>query len=86
MSRSLVADLELDLGALSELFDGDLLGMFALDFAEEMEVGIQLLCVVLVGVRAQLVVIGALVLPLLVWLHVQELHEGIELHLVEFIS
>ena len=86
MSGASAADFEFDLGALSELFDCDFLGVSALDFGQEMEVGVELLGVVLVGVGAELVVVDGGVLPLLVGLYVQELHEGVKLNFIEFVS
>jgi hypothetical protein len=70
MSRTFVADFELDLGALSELFDCDLLGVLTLDFCQNVEIRIEVLRVVLIGVSTELVVMCCCILPLLVRLNV----------------
>jgi hypothetical protein len=49
MSWALAADFELDLRAFSELFHCDFLGVSTLDLSQEMEVGVELLGIVLVG-------------------------------------
>ena len=85
--RSLArTDLELDLGAFSKFFDGNPLGMLALNFCKDVEVGIELLRIVLVGVCAKLVVVNRCVLPLFVRLDIEKFHERVELDFVEFIS
>lgn len=78
---SLVADSDLDLGALSPLFGLYLLGGLAFLLGQDVEGGVQLLTRVFVVVHAQLVVVGGGVLPLAVRLHVEHLHEGADLHL-----
>lgn len=85
-SGDLVADLDLDLGASSPLGNADLGSGLALDLRQDVELGVQLLGLVLVSVCAQLVVVGRLVLPLLVRLDVQHLHEVANLDLREVLA
>ena len=56
------------------------LGFLALLLAEDVEHGVELLGLVLVGVQAELVVEDVLVLPVAVGFDVQNLHEGIDLN------
>lgn len=81
-----VADLELDLCAFSELFNGDLFGVLTLDLSQQVESGIEVLGIVFVGVGTKFVMVHGGVLPLLVGLNVQKLHEAIEFHLVELVA
>mmetsp|Transcript_7241 Transcript_7241/g.6357 ORF Transcript_7241/g.6357 Transcript_7241/m.6357 type:complete len:124 (-) Transcript_7241:1917-2288(-) len=48
-----------------------------------MEVRIQMLSFILIGVDSQLIMVETIVLPLLGRPNVQELHESIQLHLIE---
>ena len=75
VSRALVADFELDLGAFSELFNSYLFCILTFNFSQEMEVRIELLRIVLVGVCTKLVVVNCCILPLLVGFDVKEFHE-----------
>lgn len=82
----LVADLDLDLGAFSPLGNADPRSSLALDLGEDMELGVQLLGLVFVSVSTELVVVGGLVLPLLVRLHIEHLHEVANLDLREVLA
>lgn len=75
VSGTLVADFEFNFGALSEFFDCDLFGVFTLDLCQKMEIRIELLRIVLVGVCTELVVMSCCILPLLVRLNVEKFHE-----------
>ena len=75
VSRTLVADFEFNFGALSEFFDCDLFGVFTLDLCQKVEVRVELLGIVLIGVCTELVVMSCCILPLLVRLHIEQLHE-----------
>jgi hypothetical protein len=78
----LLAEVELDLGASAPLFGLAAFGLLALELGQVVEVGVQLLRVVLVVVHAQLVVVSGLVLPLAVGLDREQLHEGANFDLV----
>lgn len=62
-------DDQLDLGATTPLLGLDAVCLLALCLREQMEVGVELLGLVLVGVDTQLVVVGRFVLPLGLGLH-----------------
>lgn len=63
-----------------------LLSLLALGFRKDVELGIELLSLVLVVVNTQFVVVSVLVLPLVVRLYIQDLHELIQLDVAEVVS
>lgn len=78
MSGSLgVANFELYLRTLSEFLDSDLFRVAALDFCEDVEVGVEVLRIVLVGVGTKFVVVDASVLPLLVRFDIKQAHKRV---------
>ena len=78
--------LEADFSALAPLANALLLSFLALLLRQDVELGIQLLRLILVVVGAELVVVGVRVLPLVVRLDVKHLHEGADLYLAEVLS